>query len=456
MLRDFTDTRRKIAFIGASYRFVHQAVRDFLVSGLLENTDIVLYDIDKEAEQLEHDLVSRMIRQKGSAITVDRAGSRAAALDGANYVIVSVMVGAREATGAEYAVCREFGITQTVGDTIGPMWASRSLRTVPLLLDIAEDMERYCPQAPLLSVTNPMTVLTGAVNRHTRIACFGICHGTGEQVKNIAAAFGAAVTDVSVDVVGVNHLGFITRIEIKGEEIPTDQAIAAMGEVLEKEHFDATAQQADEYLHSFRFFELTKLLPNNSDFHFTEFFPWFLAKHAFADGANVYGLNGSQLYNNEQRIRNKQNLRERITEMAYAPEERGIPGLDRYGEENILDIILGLEHRRFAKVSELHLNTTNGGAVPNLPADANLELTCHVTPRGIQPIRYDPLPPYPLGVLMPIVCANELCMKAAVQKDKQAFIETLLLDPLLQEFNTVEQLADRLWELNEKWWTPVK
>ena len=114
------------------------------------------------------------------------------------------------------------------------------------------------------------------------------------------------------------------------------------------------------------------------------------------------------------------------------------------------------ENRGYVNASELHLNMTNNGAIPNLPRDCNLELTCHFTPRGMQPVAQPPLDSYSLGVLMPFICLNDLAMKAAVEKDKQAFLEALLLDPLLQDFDTVEELADRLWKENEKWWTPKK
>jgi alpha-galactosidase/6-phospho-beta-glucosidase family protein len=129
--------------------------------------------------------------------------------------------------------------------------------------------------------------------------------------------------------------------------------------------------------------------------------------------------------------------------------------MDKYSSENIIDIINGLENRGFINASELHLNMTNGGAVPNLPAEANLELTCHITPRGMQPIQYAPLDAYLLGVLTPLVCENLLAEKAAVERDKKAFLQALLLDPLLQEFSTVEALAGRLWEVNERWMEPV-
>ncbi|MHC4716883.1 MAG: family 4 glycosyl hydrolase [Planctomycetota bacterium] len=454
MLRRFDDRRRKVACIGASYKFVHQAVRDMIISKQFEDTDVWLYDIDPAALNLEHDAIARMARQGRSAITVHKAASRAEALDGADYVIVSVLVGGMDAAEAEDRVCQQYGIRHTVGDTIGPMCTARCLRMVPLMLSIAADMERYCPSAPMLSVTNPMAVLTSAVNRYSKIDCIGICHGTGGQVGQIARAYGVDRPDVCVDVVGVNHLGFITRIEIAGRHVPMDEVVEKMREVLRIGYLDEATGKTDQSNQAFEFFRMTGLLPNNGDHHFIEFFPWFLAKHAFVDGENVYGLDG-RLHDPDERRRRKQQLYEMVSGWAHAPEDQPVPDMDRYSAENIIDIIAGLEHRGFITTSELHLNMTNGGAVPNLPPQANLELTCHVTPRGMQPIQYEPLEPFPLGVLTPLVCVNELALTAAVEKDRKAFLEALLLDPLLQEFHTVEELAERLWAINEEWWTPV-
>ncbi|KKL77027.1 hypothetical protein LCGC14_2038980, partial [marine sediment metagenome] len=189
MLRRFDDKRRKVACIGASYKFVHQAIRDMMIAGRFENTDVWLYDIDQVATDLEHDVIARMAKQVGSEIAVHKAASRAEALDGADYVITSLLVGGMDVAEEEDNICQSYGIRHTVGDTIGPMSTARCLRMVPLLLSIAGDMEKYCPHAPLLSVTNPMAVLTNAVNNNTKIDCIGICHGTGHQVKQIAKAY---------------------------------------------------------------------------------------------------------------------------------------------------------------------------------------------------------------------------------------------------------------------------
>ena len=162
MLRQFPQgTRRKIACIGASYKFIHQGVRDFLIAPKLagathlENTDFYLYDIDPTPLNLEYDVISRMIRENNSGVRVFKAKSRDEVLDGADYVVVSVLVGGMDAAEAEDRICQEYGIRHTVGDTIGPMCTARCLRMVPLMLDIAADMERLCPRAPSLSVTNP-------------------------------------------------------------------------------------------------------------------------------------------------------------------------------------------------------------------------------------------------------------------------------------------------------------
>lgn len=461
MLRNFKNKKRKLAFIGTSFKFVHQCVRDMIIAPKLsqtdkfENTEVWLYDLDKDCMKLEYDVMKRMAHENNSKIKIFMAKSREEVLDGADYVVVSVLVGGMDAAEEEDNICQEFGIRHTVGDTVGPMCTARCLRMVPLMLDIAYDMEKYCPNAPMLSVTNPMAVLTNAVNTFTNIECVGICHGTEAQVRQIADYYNVGRNEVCVDVVGVNHLGFITRVEIQGKEIPMEKLVDDIEVALKKGYTDTATGSVDSSDNAFDFFKLTKYMPNNGDHHFVEFFPWFLAKGAFNGDKNIYGIE-KKLHDPAGRRKRRKWFQDTVSSWAYAPADQLIPDMTRYSTENIIDIISGYENSGFVNSSELHLNMTNGGSVPNLPADTNLELTCHMTPRGMQPIQFEPLSPYLLGVLMPLVCLNQLSMKAAVEKDKQAFIEALLLDPLLQEFHTVGKLADKLWAVNEKIWTPVK
>ena len=186
-------SRRKTGFIGASHLFVHQAIRDFILSGAMEETDIYIYDIDSEALAIECDLIARMIKDKKSGMTINACTSREEALDGADFMVVSVLVGGLDTAQKEDFICQKYGIRHTVGDTVGPMCTARCLRQVPLLVDIAQDMKKYCPGAPLLSPTNPMAVLTAAVIRYGGVDCIRICHGTHHALKIIADTYGTKI-----------------------------------------------------------------------------------------------------------------------------------------------------------------------------------------------------------------------------------------------------------------------
>jgi alpha-galactosidase len=445
--------RRRIGYIGSSYKFVHQSVRDYLHTGAMDETDVVLYDINPDPLQIEFDVINRMIKQCKSGMTVKKAASRAEAMEGADYVVCSLLVGGMDIAEKEDLICQKYGIRHTVGDTIGPMCTARCLRMVPLLVDIAHDMEKHCPNARMLSVTNPMSVLTNSVNRNSKIDCIGICHGTHHRLLTIAEVYGVPASEVIVNCIGVNHLSFVDKVRIKGVEQDVRQVAETISEAAKKGHADiAGYQDTDEWANTFA--RRYGVIPNNGDHHFIEFFHWFLTPNAFKNGKNVYGLDGL-LHSADARRKNNVKLRELISSWAYGPEP--VPNMNSYGGEHLHDIILALEGVHGDKVwRTLHLNLTNGRSVPNLPAEANLELTCHASAYGMRPVMNDPLPPFTLGILTPLVCVNLLAEKAAVNRDKKAFVEAITLDPLVSDFRTVPQLAEELWAVNEPLMTPRK
>lgn len=445
-------SRRKIGFIGASYKFVHQAVRDFILTGTMENTDVWLYDIDKDALNLEYDLISRMIEQGGSGITVYKARNRRQALEGADYVVVSVLVGGMDVAEKEDQICRKYNIRHTVGDTIGPMCTARCLRMVPLMLDIARDMKKYCPGAPMLSPTNPMASLTTAVERYSGLTCIGICHGTHFAMRTIAESYGVNLDQVEVNVVGVNHLAFVDRISVKGKEKDLGWAIRTIT-AKALEGYEDPAGHIDTAEYAIQFAYRTGFLPNNGDHHFIEFFPWFLAPHAFdKKGRNKYGLD-NRLHDPAARRKNKKAVRKLLQKWTYGKDP--VPDMDKLSSEHIHDIIHGLEgEKKHMTIKNLHLNIPNRGSVPNLPEDAVLEVTVNIDKKGVRGVKNPPLDMFRLGVITPLVAVNELAARAAAERDKKAFLKALHLDPLVHDFDTIPQLAEELWEVNKPYFRP--
>ena len=438
--------RRKIAYIGASYLFTHTSVRDMLLNGHLDDTDIAIWDIDPEPLEIETALIGRMIRQRGSPMTVRKARSRRDALDGADYVVVSVLAGDLGVVAAEDRICRRHGIRHTVGDTVGPMSTARLLRQAPLLVDIARDMERLCPAAPMLSPTNPMASLVTAVTRYTGVTCVGICHGTHFALGAIARSYGVPATDVEANLVGVNHFALIDRVKVRGRDIPVERVIRKIERAVKQDYLDS-AGQVDRSEMAFDYASHVGFLPNNGDHHFIEFFPWYLAPHAFdAAGHNRHGLD-ERLLNVPARKRRKRQLRKLLS--GWARRRADVPDMGEYGSDYIQDVILGLEGRkRDMTLPQMHLNVPNGRSVPNLPADAVLEVAVRFAGGRVRPVSNPPLDTYRWGVFSRLVAQNDLAARAAIERDRKAFVQALLLDPLLHRFETVGKLADELWEVN--------
>ena len=182
--------QRKIVFIGASYKFVHRVFRDMLLVGGFDDVHVVVHDIDEVPLRTVSGLLEKMARQKETNVTISATLDREEALKGADAAILSITVGGKESDYRSFEVCAKYGIPVGVGDTLGPAALARNLRTVPVVVEIARDMERLCPEVVMLNFTNPMSAITGAFLRHSEIPAFGLCHSGDELYQFFADVFG--------------------------------------------------------------------------------------------------------------------------------------------------------------------------------------------------------------------------------------------------------------------------
>ena len=156
-----------------------------------------------------------MADKVGAKATIETTVDRAAALRDADFVVVTISTGGFASMAHDLEIPARYGIRQSVGDTVGPGGISRALRNIPVLVDIARDMERLCPDAWLLNITNPMTCLTRAVARETSIRVVGLCHEVVIMSWFVAIACGVQADDVGFAITGVNHLPWITELSIQ-------------------------------------------------------------------------------------------------------------------------------------------------------------------------------------------------------------------------------------------------
>ena len=212
----------KICFIGAgSTVFAKNVLGDIMLTEALRNSELALYDIDekrlKESEQM---LVAINQNCNSGRAAIRCYQDRKEALRGAKYVINAIQVGGyRPATVIDFEIPKKYGLRQTIGDTLGIGGIFRGLRTIPVLFSMAEDMEEVCPDALLLNYSNPMAILSGAMQRYTNIRTIGLCHSVQTCAGELLKLAGESEEGVDYRIAGINHMAWLLELTRNGEDI---------------------------------------------------------------------------------------------------------------------------------------------------------------------------------------------------------------------------------------------
>lgn len=209
----------KITFIGAgSLGFTEELVRDILTFPLLEDAHISLMDINAERVEFARQAVVKLIEAGKRPATVSATTDRVEALKGADVVLTTILAGSTEVWRHDIEIPKKYGVDINVGDTRGPSGIFRFLRTLPPMMDIVRDMEKYCPDAVLLNYTNPMAMLCGALQRQTSIPVTGLCHSVQGTAMMLAIWIGALYPEVNYVCAGINHQAWYLNYEVSGQD----------------------------------------------------------------------------------------------------------------------------------------------------------------------------------------------------------------------------------------------
>src|SRR5688500_12250255 len=180
-------------------------------------------DIDS-ARLADTEAVANLLADRASAHPrIEATTDLCRALDGADYAINMIQVGGyRPATVIDFEIPKKYGLRQTIGDTLGIGGIMRALRTIPVMLDIARDMEECCPDALFLNYTNPMAMLTWAMARATPVKAVGLCHSVFGTAAEIARWLDVPADEVDYLCAGINHMAFYLRLERAGRDLYPD------------------------------------------------------------------------------------------------------------------------------------------------------------------------------------------------------------------------------------------
>ena len=428
-----TDTR--ICFIGGgSYNWMPKLLGDLALTEDLAGT-VVLQDINPTAlDDIEH-YGRRVFEKTGSRFRIETTTDLDRALDGAEFVVVTITTGGLDTMALDLDIPERYGIFQSVGDTVGPGGLSRALRNVPVMVGIAQAMERRCPDAWMLNLTNPLTVLTRAVTHTTRIKAMGLCHELFGVRGALMRQFGGSVDDFEMKVAGVNHLIWILKMTIAGRDgLQMVREMAAEGRrpPLPPGRGDWHEPFVDRWKLKLKLFELYGALPAAGDRHLAEFFPYFLTEET-GQGAD-YGVQLTRIAHRRQQVATARASVQAAIAAAEPPSVTRSP-------EATADIVSAVANGRSVRTI---VNLPNTGQVENLPRGAVVETLAEITSAGAQPLVVGTLPLGVLSTLEPHVVNQELILRAALEGDRQLALQAMANDPLVHDMGKAEPILDEL------------
>ena len=427
------------AFLGAgSMTFATKLVGDMLTFPSLEAGEFALMDIDKHRLEQTTRVANAMVEKSDADARIEATTDRQEALDGADYVLNMINVGGTEPFENEIRIPEQYGVEQAIGDTLGPGGIFRGLRTLPTMLDIAHDMEEYCPDALLLNYTNPMAILCWAMAEATSIETVGLCHSVQHTVDAISDYLDIPTNEIEYWVAGINHMAWVLTCEHDGEDLYPDLR-AAMDD-------DETYEQDTvrfELLDHFGAF-VTESSHHNSEYH-----PYFRTDPALIESLTGTGYaermeTASYLEGWKERSRERDERGEDWFDEADVSVERS----EEYASR-LIDAIETDTPRR------LNLNVSNRtGAISNLPEDACVEVPCLVDGTGVHPCAVGELPSQLAALNQSNIAVQRLTVEGLLEESREKVFQAVKLDPLTAaelSLPEIQEMTDALCVANAEY-----
>ncbi len=424
----------KITFIGAgSTVFAKNVLGDCLMSPKLSDLNIVLYDIDPGRLQESETMLQNINANSGNKANITAYSDRRQAFDKADYVINAIQVGGyKPGTVTDFEIPKKYGLRQTIGDTLGIGGIFRALRTIPVLLDYARDMEELCPDAWFINYTNPMSMVTGAMLKATGIKTVGLCHSVQVCASGLLEGLGMDSHNIQWKIAGINHQSWLLEITRDGMDLYPEIKKRA-------------AERREVYSDMVRY-EIMKrfgFYVTESSEHSAEYTPYFI-KDKYPELIQEFNIPLDEYPRRcEKQIKDWETMKNDLVHNIKLIHER-TPEYASY-------IIEAMETDIPYKIGGNVLNT---GLITNLPKEACVEVPCLVDASGVTPSYVGDLPPQCAALNRNMVNTQLLTIEAALTLKKEHIYHAAMLDPHTAAELPIDRiigLCDDLIEAHGNW-----
>jgi 6-phospho-beta-glucosidase len=411
----------KIAVIGGGSTYTPE-----LVAGMLEREaqlavgELVLFDIDPVRLNLVGGFAKRMVDRAGWGGRLTMTTSRSAALEGADFVLVQLRVGGQAARLIDETLPPSFGLIGQ--ETTGAGGFAKALRTVPVVLDIAEETAlRGSPGVWLIDFTNPVGIVTQALLDAGHRA-IGLCNVAITLQRRLATRLGVAPHRVRLEHLGLNHLSWVRAVEVDGVDRLPQLLETAIDELSDESGLPT---------------ELLRTLSAVPSSYLRYYY-------------STAEVLAHQVAGGRSRAAEVQDIETRLLDIYQNPSVAEKPALlaDRGGafySEAAVQLISSL----YDDTGDVQVvDVLNGGSMPDLPDDAVVELPARITRDGAQPLSQAPLAPELRGLVQHVKAYERLAVEAALTGDRQVALRALLANPLVGEYSIAADVLAALLDAN--------
>ena len=430
----------KIAMIGAgSQIFCKTLTMDILATEALQDSEICLMSRTRPKLDRMESFIQRVISENRLPARVTSTLDRREALDGAKYVIVMIQVGGVHAFGMDYEIPLKYGVDQCIGDSLGPGGIFRGLRTIPVLVDIARDMEELCPDALMLNYANPMAANCFALGRAAKIQFVGLCHGVQTTLDLISRYVDTPKEQIDFLCAGINHMAWFLSLRDKrdGRDL-----YPILREKAERPEYYINEKVRCEVMRHFGYFM------TESTGHLSEYLPWFRSSQCaldlYCDQPAFGGASGA--YYHYCRM-----LTDKYRDVDYLSFES--PRITGRSVEYCSYILEAMETDRPFR---LNGNVRNDGYITNLPDGCCVEVPMYVDMRGLHPLKVGALPPQCAALNGSNITVQQLGVEAALTGDPEYAMQAVAVDPLTSAVCTLREAREMTQEMldAEREWLP--
>ncbi len=434
-------TMKKFTFIGAgSFGFTRKLVKDILTFPAFSDCHIALMDIDEERLAFIEQAVQKIITAGGYKAKVSATTDRKKALKKADGVVITILAGGVDVWKHDIEIPKKYGVDINVGDTRGPSGIFRALRTIPPMLEIIRDVERYAPDAVVLNYTNPMPMLCRAMQSTSNIPITGLCHSVQGTASMLAKWIGAPEDEITYLCAGVNHQAFYLEYKWNGKDAYPliRDAITGRSEI-----YNAELVRNEMFLH-------LDYYVTESSGHNSEYNAWFRKRPDLIEKYCTHGTNwnpGHYAYIRDEYQKRGKNWKKDIKEWLASDE---------------IDLTRGHEYAAFifnAIIGDNEMFTFNGnvlntGLIDNLPEGSCVEVPVLASQRGLDAIHVGPLPDH-LAILNNITArCEDLAVQASFDGDPRKVFHAICMDPLTSavlSLDEIKKMTDEMMAKNKEY-----